>query len=97
MIKLNKISLWLLESVVRKYHLWSSQYKATDLDTQKLVKFFIVKKGEVANAVCSYTVSYRLVPIMLLKLSIMLWSNAPEFCLLCLSYALYVSQDSPQS
>ena len=28
----------------------------------------------------------RLVPIMLLKLPIMLWSNAPEFCLLCSNY-----------
>ena len=26
--------------------------------------------------------SARLVPIMLLKFPIMLWSNAPEFCLL---------------
>ena len=38
----------------------------------------------------------RLVPIMLLKLPIMLWSNAPEFCLLFPNYAPYVSQDSPQ-
>ena len=38
----------------------------------------------------------RLVPIMLLKLPIMLWSNAPEFCLLCSNYAPYVSQCSPQ-
>ena len=28
----------------------------------------------------------RLVPIMLLKLLIMLWRNAPEFCLLCSIY-----------
>ena len=34
----------------------------------------------------------RLVPIMLLKLPIMLWSNAPEFFLLCSNYAPYVSQ-----
>ena len=32
----------------------------------------------------------RLVPIVLLKLSIMLWSNASEFCLLCSIYAPYV-------
>ena len=38
----------------------------------------------------------RLVPIMLLKLPIMLWRNAPEFCLLCSNYAPYVSQYSPQ-
>ena len=30
--------------------------------------------------------SYRLVPIMLLKLPIMLWSNAPEFYPLCSNY-----------
>ena len=29
---------------------------------------------------------------MLLKLSIMRWSNAPEFYLLCSNYAPYVSQ-----
>ena len=29
----------------------------------------------------------RLVPIMLLKLPIMLWSNALEFCQLCSNYA----------
>ena len=38
----------------------------------------------------------RLVPIMLLKLPIMLWSNVPEFCLLCSNYAPYVSQYAPQ-
>ena len=32
-------------------------------------------------------VCIRLVPIMLLKLPIMLWSNAPEFYLLCSNYA----------
>ena len=32
----------------------------------------------------------RLVPIMLLKLPIVLWSNAPEFCLLCSKYAPHV-------
>ena len=31
--------------------------------------------------------SSRLVPIMLLKLPIMLWSNAPEFYPLCSNYA----------
>ena len=35
-------------------------------------------------------------PIMLLKLPIMLWSNAPKFCLLCSNYAPYVSQYAPQ-
>ena len=38
----------------------------------------------------------RLVPVMLLKLPIMLWSNVPEFCLLCSNYAPYVSQYAPQ-
>ena len=32
-------------------------------------------------------VMLRLVPIMLLKLPIMLWSNAPKFPLLCSNYA----------
>ena len=38
----------------------------------------------------------RLMPIMLLKLPIMLWRNALEFCLLYSNYAPYVSQCSPQ-
>ena len=38
----------------------------------------------------------RLVPIMLLKLPIMLWSNAPEFCLLCSNYAPYINHFAPQ-
>ena len=33
----------------------------------------------------------RLVPIILLKLPIMLWSNAPEFWLLCSIYAPHVN------
>ena len=34
----------------------------------------------------------RLVPIVLLKLPIiMLWSNAPEFCLICSNYVPYVN------
>ena len=36
----------------------------------------------------------RLVPIMLLKLPIMLWSNAPEFSLLCSNYAPLYSTNS---
>ena len=42
-----------------------------------------------------YSLVVRLVPIMLLNLAIMLWSNAPEFCLLCSNYGPYVSQCSP--
>ena len=38
----------------------------------------------------------RLVPIMLLKLPIMLWSNAPEICLLCSNYAPYINYYTPQ-
>ena len=38
----------------------------------------------------------RLVPIMLLKLPIMLWSNALEFCLLCSNYAPYMNHFAPQ-
>ena len=38
----------------------------------------------------------KLVPIMLLKLPVMLWNIAPEFCLLCSNYAPYVSQYAPQ-
>ena len=34
------------------------------------------------------TMETRLAPIMLLKLPIMLWSNAPMFFLLCSNYAL---------
>ena len=36
----------------------------------------------------------RLVPIMLLKLPIMVWSNAPEFSLLCSNYAPLCSTNS---
>ena len=33
----------------------------------------------------------RFVPIMLLKLPIMLWSNALEICLVCSNYAPYMN------
>ena len=36
------------------------------------------------NAYYTVVISDRLVPIMLLKLPIMLWSNVPEFCLLAM-------------
>ena len=38
----------------------------------------------------------RLVPIMLLKLPIMLCSNATEFCLSCSIYAPYVKHNALQ-
>ena len=41
------------------------------------------------NSTISYSLLGKLVPIML-------WSNAPKFCLLCSNYAPYVSQYSPQ-
>ena len=41
--------------------------------------------------VCIYIHILRLVPIILLKLPIMLWSNAPEFCLTCSNYVPYVN------
>ena len=40
------------------------------------------RQSPLANRIVS-----RLVPIMLLKLPIMLWSNAPEFYPLCSNYA----------
>ena len=43
-----------------------------------------------------FVLTDRLVPIMLIKLPIMLWSNAPEFYLLCSNYAPYASQHFPQ-
>ena len=43
-------------------------------------------------AICVASYIVRLVPIMLLKLPIMVWSNAPEFCLLSSIYAPYVQQ-----
>ena len=46
--------------------------------------------------VCVVCVNARLVPIMLLKLPIMLWSNALEFCLLCSNYAPYMNHFAPQ-
>ena len=65
--------------------------------TQKAHGLYIVNNQEswgnhTKYKLCIYV---RLVPIMLLKLPIMLWSNAPEFCLLCSYYAPYVSR-SPQ-
>ena len=36
--------------------------------------------------------SIRLVPNMILKLLTVLWSDAPEICLLCWNYAPYIAK-----
>ena len=51
--------------------------------TYKVIKFEIQKCGQILCALASY----RLVPIMLLKLPIIPYNNAPEFYPLCSNYA----------
>ena len=57
-----------------------------------LLDVILTNASELIDKVC--VSSTRLVPIMLLKLPIMLWSNAPEFSLLCLNYAPLCSTNS---
>ena len=65
----------------------------------KCAKYYRHEKSKVKSVVLvitAHSLCSRLMPIMLLKLPMILWSNAPEFCLLCSNYAPYVSWYVPQ-
>ena len=60
-------------------------FRSLDSNTKYICTVQLISKLILA---CVEHACLSLVPIMLLKLPIMLWSNAPEFCLLC-SIMLY--------